>query len=209
VDECCRFEGHPDNSTPSLVGGMVACFQTQAIEHGTHEAEPHATHGASTEPLVGYVPIALNPGIAAVVVIPEFELSTAKARGVVPQSFSRADLVFNLQRVSVLCAGLSAHELDVRVLHEAMKDRVHQPYRAALVPGLSEALELDVSQCPGLIGACLSGAGPTILALCYPATHASQVGERIVGIFERHGIRSRAFEAPIQASGATVETRAL
>jgi homoserine kinase len=91
---------------------MVACFQTQEIDaHGNddnHQQEQASSTQASSKALVGYSRIALNPDIAAVVVIPDFELSTAKARAVVPQSFSRADLIFNLQRVSVLCTALSA-----------------------------------------------------------------------------------------------------
>jgi homoserine kinase len=85
-----------------------------------------------------------------------------------------------------------------------MHDRVHQPFRAALVPGLAEALALDATSCSGLIGACLSGAGPTILALCSPPSSAQQVGHAIEQIFAKHGIRSRSLRALVQPTGATV-----
>ncbi|KAG5722675.1 Homoserine kinase, partial [Termitomyces sp. T112] len=104
--------------------------------------------------------------IKAVAIIPRFELSTAKAREVLPKMYSRKDLVFNLQRLAVLTTALAQSPPDPDLIYEAMKDRVHQPYRKTLIPGLPEVTSrITPATHPGLLGICLSGAGPTILAL--------------------------------------------
>jgi homoserine kinase len=74
--------------------------------------------------------------------------------------------VFNLQRLAVLTTALGQSPPDPELIYEAMKDRVHQPYRTKLIPGLPEVTSrLTPATHPGLLGICLSGAGPTILAL--------------------------------------------
>ncbi|KAI6159520.1 homoserine kinase [Pisolithus thermaeus] len=139
-----------------------------------------------------YVKFNWNPSIKAVAIIPRFELSTAKAREALPMQYSRKDLVqrfpvylvqllipflsssasfflgkvFNMQRLAVLTTALGQSPPDPELIYEAMKDRVHQPYRKALIPGLPAVTSLITPDThPGLLGICLSGAGPTILAL--------------------------------------------
>lgn len=74
--------------------------------------------------------------------------------------------VFNLQRLAVLTTALSRTPPDPGLIYDAMQDRVHQPYRRTLIPGLPEVTSrLTPTTHPGLLGICLSGAGPTILAL--------------------------------------------
>jgi homoserine kinase len=78
-----------------------------------------------------------------------------------------------------------------------MRDRIHQPYRAALIPGLDEILSLDT---PELLGVALSGAGPTVLAFARNE-HADTVGQTVIAIFDRHGVKATAYTANIDLMG--------
>ncbi len=91
------------------------------------------------------------------VVVPNFAIPTKEARAVLPDTYSQADLVFNLQRTALLIAGLATG--DASVFLTALDDRLHQPFRAQLVPGLAEILRLRKQ---GLLGCTLSGAGPAV-----------------------------------------------
>src|SRR5581483_2397183 len=95
-----------------------------------------------------------------VVLTPQFALSTSASRSALPKKISRPDAVFNLQRVALLLQALQSG--DFSLLREALHDRIHQPFRQKLVPGLGRALALEH---PDLLGVCLSGAGPSIVAL--------------------------------------------
>src|SRR5207248_877620 len=153
-----EFESHPDNLAAALCGGLVA-----------------ATESAEGDVLVAKLQVA--DGARAIVVIPAFELSTEKARSVLPQTYSRKDAVYNIQRSALTVAALATGNWPM--LREAMRDRIHQPYRAPLIPGLEEILALET---PGLLGVALSGAGPTVLALADPA-RAEAVGLAIAAVF--------------------------
>lgn len=135
------LEKHPDNVGASLFGGIIAA----------------AWDGTRSE----YVRMDPPAGMDILVAIPEFELSTKKARNVLPQQISLSDAVFNVSHSSLLTAALATGRLDL--LKHAMRDRLHQPYRAALIPGMNTILE-DAAE-HGALGAVLSGAGPTLLLL--------------------------------------------
>ncbi|MBV8817932.1 MAG: hypothetical protein JO022_06220, partial [Acidobacteriaceae bacterium] len=92
------------------------------------------------------------------VVVPDFVLPTSEARAVLPQEYSREDAVFNVQRSALLIAALTTGT--TAAFPAALEDRLHQPYRASLVPGLEEMVKL---RAPGLLGCALSGAGPSVL----------------------------------------------
>jgi homoserine kinase len=134
------LEGHPDNVAACLFGGIVAA----------------SWDGARAE----HVRIEPPPNLEVLVAIPDFTLRTERARHALPDTYSRADAVFNIGRSSLLVAALAAGRLDL--LKFAMQDRLHQPYRAALIPGMAKIL----AEAPehGALGAALSGAGPTMLA---------------------------------------------
>jgi homoserine kinase len=91
---------------------------------------------------------------------PAVGLDTKVARATLPASIDRADAVFNLQRTAVLLQAIHAGRYEA--LRDALRDRLHQPYRAPLVPGLEQALAFEH---PALLGVFLSGAGPSIAAL--------------------------------------------
>lgn len=160
-----EFEPHPDNLAAALYGGLTVSMV--------------ASDGRT---LVKSTPVA--EGVVPVLVIPERELSTEQARSVLPDTYRRSDVVFNVQRSALLVQALTSGQWDM--VGEAMKDRIHQPYRARLVPGLEAVLETTVE---GLIGTALSGAGPTVLALA-DARRAEEVGALLAGVFERHGVRA-------------------
>jgi homoserine kinase len=175
-----EFEPHPDNLAAALRGGLVA-----------------AAVAAGGEVLIARLGVA--KGIRPVVVIPAFELSTEKARSVLPQSYSRKDAVYNIQRSALTIAALTTG--DWSILREAMRDRIHQPYRAQLIPGFEEILALDT---PGLLAVALSGAGPTVLGMAEPAD-AENAGRAIAGIFEKYGVKATAQVVDIDNEGRVIE----
>jgi homoserine kinase len=152
-------EGHPDNAAPALMGGLVVSIG-----------------GEKTLCSKSRFP----EEWAVVAVTPDYELQTKKARAVLPEQIPHRDAVYNVQRAAFLMAQLAQGRREG--LREAMADRLHQPYRSALIPGLAEILELKVSQ--GMIGVALSGAGSTVIA--FADSHAEEIGEEIRGIFSRH-----------------------
>ena len=132
-------------------------------------------------------------------VIPSFELSTEKARSVLPHSYSRKDVVYNIQRSALTIAALTSG--DWTVMREAMRDRIHQPFRAKLIPGLEEILTLELG---GLFGIALSGAGPTVFAFVDPG-QAMAVGGAIERIFKKHGVDAKSQLVNIDLTGRVVD----
>ena len=159
---CSDLEGHPDNVVPSLLGGLsVSGERSGAIVYQTFN-----------------VPV----DIKAIVAIPEFTLDTKVARGVLPESISMEDAVYNLCSVGLLIGGMVTG--DYGLLREGMADRLHQPYRQHLVPGLAEVIEAALGA--GAHGAALSGAGPTAIAL---ATEDHEgIGQAMIDAFARNDV---------------------
>jgi homoserine kinase len=174
-----EFESHPDNLSPALRGGLVA-----------------ACRGADSEVFIANLTVA--PGVKCVVVIPDFEVSTEKARAVLPQTYKRQDAVYNIQRSALIIGALTTGNWPL--LREAMNDRIHQPYRASLIPGFEEILALRT---PGMYGIALSGAGPTIFALAEPAK-ADGVGWEITAVFEKHGVKALPHVVNIDTEGRVI-----
>lgn len=142
------IEGHPENAAASWRGGLVAA----AVHDGT-------VHAAS---------LPLDPAVRLVVVVPSIQLATADARAVLADEVTRSDAVFNLQHLGLLLAGLA--DLGTFSGH-AMDDRLHQAQRAGL---FAHATTIgDHLRGAGALGACWSGAGPSILAVVTAATSAN------------------------------------
>jgi homoserine kinase len=160
--------------------------------------------------------------IKAVAIIPDFEVPTATAREVLPKSYSRADMVrqhryeciwgnliknmqvFNMQRIALLVTALGDSPPDPDMIYESMQDKVHQPYRKALIPGLTEVLQSVTPKThQGLLGICLSGAGPTILALA--TTNFEEIANVIISRFEKESISCQWKLLEPAEDGATVE----
>ncbi len=135
-----RLEGHPDNVAPALLGGLVVA----AIE--------------GKQVTVARFPVPRE--LRCVLFIPETVLLTKRSRGVLPQQIARADAIYNASRVALWIAALRERHWDW--LDAATQDRLHQPYRAKLVPGMYELF--DAARSAGAKGVALSGAGPSIIA---------------------------------------------
>jgi homoserine kinase len=157
------IEGHPDNVAASLLGGLTASCQ-----------------GAGGSVLAYALPWPRQ--IRFVVLTPAVRLETKAARRILPDTIPREDAVFNVQRAALFLAAI--HSRDRSGVREALRDRLHQPYRQAIVPGLEEALALEH---PHLLGVCLSGAGPSIAALVTGNT--AGVVKLLGAVYRKTGIK--------------------
>ena len=179
LGEAARIEGHPDNVAASVLGSMVAT----------------AMDGAG---LARAVRIELHEKYCVGVVVPDFALPTKQARAVLPTGYSKSDVVFNVQRAALLVAALVTGT--TAAFPAALEDRLHQPYRAALVPGLDEILKL---RAPGLLGCALSGAGPSVLV--FYEKGCEEVCDLVRQIFSHHGKGSEVMRASVAKEGYTLE----
>jgi homoserine kinase len=157
-------EGHPDNAAAALLGGFAISCQTD--------------NGRVTARALRW-----PDEIQMVVATPGAELETSHARRVLPDTVTLRDAVFNLQRALLLVHALTTgRHGDLR---EALRDRWHQPMRAGLVPGLAEVLDLEDD---GILGACLSGAGPSVVV--FTAGRADVANARLADVYRRLGMPS-------------------
>jgi homoserine kinase len=134
-----ELEGHPDNAAAALLGGFTI-----------------ASHGDSPAAIRFDAPRDLR----AVLFIPDLRLSTRALRAALPENVPLADAVANLQRVALGVAGLATGQPDF--LRQLTIDRLHEPYRAAVYPQLPQLVA--AARSAGALGACLSGAGSTVIA---------------------------------------------
>jgi len=165
------LEGHPDNVSASIFGGLTI---SASLESGV------TTH-----------PIRIPSSIQIVALVPNQEVSTSAARAALPPNYERKDVVYNLQRLGQLLAGL--YENDHTMIAAGLNDRLHQSYRSALLPPMAEAID-TMRATEGCIGAFVSGAGPAIVA--FASHNAEEIGARGVALFEAAGIE--AFAKTIQ-----------
>lgn len=178
LDEAAKIEGHPDNVAACVLGSIVA----SAIDSG---GVAHA------------VRLELPDHYGVAVIVPDFPLPTAEARQVLPDTYSRADAVFNVQRAALLIAALATGSS--AAFPTALDDRMHQPYRAPLIPGLDEVIKL---RAPGLLGCSLSGAGPSVLA--FYEKGCEHVCDLVRQIFAYHGHDAEIVHARIALRGYEV-----
>ena len=175
LEEAAKIEGHPDNVAACVLGSVVASsIDSDGLTHA--------------------VRLELPANYEVAVVVPDFPLPTSRARSVLPDSYSRADVVFNVQRSALLIAALCTGS--TQSFSAALQDRIHQPYRAPLIPGFDEMLNL---RAPGLFGCALSGAGPSVLVFL------ERGREEVTRLFEetflKHGHESKTYFTEIQRSG--------
>jgi homoserine kinase len=174
-----EMEGHCDNFAASVLGGLVtACTPA------------------------GRPPIAVSTTwpleLRAVLVIPNVHMRTSAARGILPRTVLREDAIFNVQRVALLHAALRERRWDL--LRDAMRDRLHQPYRASLVPGLEDVFALEPDG--PLLGVAMSGAGSAVIALAVSDFEA--VGERIARCFAAHNVETSVKVLDVDTRGRTI-----
>lgn len=136
-----KLEGHPDNSNPAIFGSMVV--------------------GALDEDKMMHVRLSLPENLVFATMVPSFPVSTAKARGVLPNGYSRGEVVFNVSRGALLVASIMSGKLEN--LSMAMEDKIHQPYRSQLIPNMEEIFVNAKKH--GALASYLSGAGSTLMAM--------------------------------------------
>lgn len=175
LDEAARMEGHPDNASACVLGSLVV----SAI------AADGRTRAVRLE-------MPNEFGVAAVV--PDYQLPTAKMRAVLPEFYSSADTIFNVQRAALLVAALSTG--DRGAFPTALEDRIHQPYRSGVVPGLDEILNL---RAPGLLGCTLSGAGPSVLVFFENGSEGT--AELARQVFQRQGLGAEVLQTRVAREG--------
>ncbi|KAH7149246.1 GHMP kinase [Dactylonectria estremocensis] len=199
-DYCLMIERHPDNIGAALYGGFVGTYlkpltpeDVARTEIPLSEVLPAPAGGEDTgktppDPPHGighHIKFPWAKEIKAVAIIPDFQVPTHRAREVLPEKYPRVDVTFNLQRIALLPVALGQSPPDPELIHLAMQDKIHQPYRQVLIPGLTEIVEsMSPKTEPGFLGVCLSGAGPTILAL---ATHNfEEIAGKIISKLREH-----------------------
>lgn len=175
VSLASRLEGHPDNVAAAWHGGF-----TVAVESGARVL----SYSCSVPEPVGLV-----------LVVPDYALPTEEARKVLPDHYSRADAVHNLQRAAVLTAQFFSGKAELRRCF--FDDRWHQSFRAHLMPGLPEVLALAH---PDLLGVCLSGAGPSLLA--FTRGDPAAIGNLIGKTLGERGIQSHVCPVAADDRGA-------
>jgi homoserine kinase len=173
-----EIEGHPDNVAAALHGGFVVAAMPEGAES------------------ILAAKATVSQALDFIAVIPDVALPTEKARAVLPAQYPRRDVVANLQRTALLAARFfSGGELSP----ELFRDALHQPYRSPLVPGIAECLAFRHA---GLAGVFLSGAGSAVMAI---VRHSSrEIGDALVGEFQRKGTAARSLALKADNSGAKI-----
>ena len=177
------LEGHPDNLAASLLGGWVLSWTDGEQMHSLRlDSRLHCRF---------------------VVAVPQQPISTRRARSILPETCSYADAVFNLQR-----CGLLIHALlngDRKLIREATRDRLHQPYRASLVAGmplLLDGCDLPESIGDSLLGVCISGSGSAILAVA--DNHYDEIGQWMITTLGNKGTPASCLILDLDTEGATI-----
>jgi len=154
MDIAAGMEGHPDNVIPAFTGG----FSTSVMGEGKRVVTTRFD---------------IEQTLQFVAFVPPFELKTSVARDALPKTVSHADAVYNLSRSGLLTAAFASK--DYRLLKEAARDRLHQPYRLSMIDGAAEVIE--ISESLGALAVYISGAGPTVMAIVSPDN--KEFGRRI------------------------------
>ncbi|MBR2044469.1 MAG: homoserine kinase [Clostridia bacterium] len=173
---CNKIEGHPDNLSPAIYGGLTASVtrgdNAYSVRYGIH------------------------PSLRFVALVPDFELLTSLARSVLPKEIAFKDAVFNTSHLAVLLKALETG--DKALISLALDDKLHQPYRRALIKGYDQA-EAFAKEL-GALAFCLSGAGPTCLCLTDSDGFAEKMEEKLRSI----GLNWQVLSLPVDTEGAKI-----
>ncbi len=188
-DDLCslvtQLEGHPDNATPAVIGGFCV-----------------ARCDASTGELLGVLRKPIGRDLCFVVVSPDQELETKKARGILPKELPYFDAVKSVNSATYVVAAFLSGEYD-RLRH-AVKDFLHEPYRLPLIPGAKPAIEAGVAA--GALTGWLSGSGSSVLCVARPKL-AAKVGKAMAAAFAAHKLSSTIHLLHADNSGLLVRKR--
>ncbi|AGX44117.1 homoserine kinase [Clostridium saccharobutylicum] len=178
LDMAVEIEGHPDNVAPALLGGMVVSI-----------TEENKTF---------YDKVNIKNGLKFVSIVPNFRLSTEKARSVLPKEISMKDGVYNVSRAALMVACLSSGRYEL--IKYACKDAFHQNYRSKLIPGFEEVYNKSYEL--GALGCYLSGAGPTIMALI--DENNERFSNKLGEFLREEGLEWDILELSLDDAGATI-----
>jgi homoserine kinase len=179
---CAELEGHADNIVAAFLGGLTIC-------------------GYKDKRLI-YKKFFVRNGIRAVVAIPQnLEVKTTDAVAVLPKKVPFEDAVFNISRVAFFVSGLINDDLEVMGL--GMEDRLHQPYRKALMPGLEDVFE--AAKKAGAHGVSLSGAGSSVVAITN--RNPAPIVEAMKKAFKRKGIEAKGMILDADNEGIEIQLK--
>ena len=158
-----EIEGHPDNVAPALYGGFTISYMEQA--------KAHSLRLLPAKPL------------QFIAVVPASKLATSLARQAIPKTVPHADAVYNTSRASLLVGALLSGNYEY--LGMALEDKLHQPYRTHLIPGLGEVFA--AAKAAGAYNAIISGAGSTVMAYASPEADGEAIAKAMVAAFAKQG----------------------
>ena len=180
VQLATEIEGHPDNVAPAILGGMTISY----VDNGR----------ASSLKFLPLKPFKL------VAVVPDMPLATSLARRAIPKTVPHQDAVFNTSRAALLVGAMLTG--DYQHLAAGLDDRLHQPYRAHLIPGMEDAFKAAVNN--GAYNAIISGAGSTLMAYVPINVSCEAVGEAMCKVLSEHDLHSVFHILDIDTEGAAV-----
>ena len=180
VQLATEIEGHPDNVAPAILGGMTISY----VDNGR----------ASSLKFLPLKPFKL------VAVVPDMPLATSLARRAIPKTVPHQDAVFNTSRAALLVGAMLTG--DYQHLAAGLDDRLHQPYRAHLIPGMEDAFKAAVNN--GAFNAIISGAGSTLMAYVPINVSCEAVGEAMCKALAEHDLHSVFHILDIDTEGAVV-----
>lgn len=173
-----ELEGHPDNVAPAVFGGVTLSIMD------VNKAQ-----------CLSFVP---EVKLKLVVAVPNFNLSTKAARKVLPETVTMQDAVFNISRTALLVGALCKGDLGH--LKNALEDKLHQPYRSGLIPGMQAVL--TAANAHGALGSALSGAGPCLIA--FATDHMHEIGKAMVEAFKQHEVVAKYLVLDIDTAGVQI-----
>lgn len=176
-----EIENHPDNITPALVGGFVV---------SSLENDGSVVYSKMNWPKDWNITVG----------IPDYELSTSIARSVLPQEVPLKDAIFNLKHTAMLVQAVNTH--DEKLMKIALDDRLHQPYREKLVPGLKEIKEALRHE-ENVMGVVISGAGPAVLVISY-GNNLNKIREIVSNVWNDMNVKSKILTLQVEENGAQV-----
>ena len=176
-----EVEGHPDNVAPAILGGVVLAAQEEDAS-------------------LSFCKLNWPEEWDITVCIPDFELSTEIARSILPKEVPMQDAVFNAKHLGMLIHAINAN--DAKLMRVALKDKLHQPYREKLVPGMKEIMEAFKHE-DGVLGCVLSGAGPSMLVISYKYD-VDKIKSTVRDIWEAQNIKVDIRTLKVEEQGAVV-----
>lgn len=176
-----EVEGHPDNVTPAIVGGLTL---TSSEDDGS----------------IVYRKLDWPEEWTLTLCIPEYELATDISRSVLPKEVPMQDAVYNAQRMGMFVHAI--HTKDAKLMKLALKDRLHQPYRMKLVPGLEKIAE-RLKHEENVIGCVLSGAGPSILIIS-EKNNLDRIKSVVKEVWNDLNLKADIITVPVEKNGAIV-----